>query len=191
MKKTLTILSVVLLAAGGLFAQSTKDLTMTVNLSAWYDLSLSATSISFTDVAPTAAAAPAAVSIAANEGAVSVRAFAVTGAGKTLNLTVKANGDLTSGSNTIGSDVDIRQYHGRLVVGFHPSLARGLLHLLLPPQLHDPGPGRLHRVRHVHAVGGLTGFTKIDKGHDPRAGRIPPPSFFARHGTIAWAPFFK
>ena len=102
MKKTLTILSVVLLAAGGLFAQSTKDLTMTVNLSAWYDLSLSATSISFTDVAPTAAAAPAAASIAANEGAVSVRAFAVTGAGKTLSLTVKANGDLVSGSDTIG-----------------------------------------------------------------------------------------
>ena len=102
MKKTLTILSVVLLAAGGLFAQSTKDLTMTVNLSAWYDLSLSPTSISFTDVAPTAAAAPAAVSIAANEGAVTVRAFAVTGAGKTLNLTVKANRDLASGSDTIG-----------------------------------------------------------------------------------------
>lgn len=99
MKKTLTILSVVLLAAGGLFAQSTKDLTMTVNLSAWYDLSLSAASISFTDVAPTAAAAPATVSIAANEGAVSVRAFAVTGAGKTLSLTVKANGDLVSGSD--------------------------------------------------------------------------------------------
>ncbi|HOZ00106.1 MAG TPA: hypothetical protein PLL55_11970 [Candidatus Aminicenantes bacterium] len=104
MKKTLTILSVVLLAAGGLFAQSTKDLTMTVNLSAWYDLSLSPTSISFTDVAPTAADSPAAVSIKSNEGAVTVRAFAVTGSGKTLNLTVKANGDLTSGSNTIGID---------------------------------------------------------------------------------------
>jgi len=102
MKKTLTILSVVLLAAGGLFAQSTKDLTMTVNLSAWYDLSLSPTSISFTDVAPTAADSPAAVSIKSNEGAVTVRAFAVTGSGKTLNLTVKANGDLTSGSDTIG-----------------------------------------------------------------------------------------
>jgi len=102
MKKTLTILSVVLLAAGGLFAQSTKNLDMTVNLSAWYDLSLSAASISFTDVAPTAAAAPAAVPITANEGAVSVRAFAVTGAGKTLSLTVKANGDLVSGSDTIG-----------------------------------------------------------------------------------------
>jgi len=102
MKKTLTILSVVLLAAGGLFAQSTKNLTMTVNLSAWYDLSLSAASISFTDVAPTAAAAPATVSIAANEGAVSVRAFAVTGAGKTLSLTVKANGDLVSRSDSIG-----------------------------------------------------------------------------------------
>ena len=102
MKKTLTILSVVLLAAGGLFAQSTKDLTMTVNLSAWYDLSLSPTSISFTDVAPTAADSPAAVSIKSNEGAVTVRAFAVTGAGKTLNLTVKANGDLASGSDTIG-----------------------------------------------------------------------------------------
>ena len=102
MKKTLTILSVVLLAAGGLFAQATKNLDMTVNLSAWYDLSLGAASISFTDVAPTAAASPAAVSIESNEGAVTVRAFAVTGIGKTLNLTVKANGDLTSGSNTIG-----------------------------------------------------------------------------------------
>ncbi|HNQ81530.1 MAG TPA: hypothetical protein PKI53_10545 [Candidatus Aminicenantes bacterium] len=102
MKKTLTILSVVLLAAGGLFAQATKNLDMTVNLSAWYDLSLGAASISFTDVAPTAAASPASVSLEANEGAVLVRAFAVTGIGKTLNLTVKANGDLTSGSNTIG-----------------------------------------------------------------------------------------
>ena len=102
MKKTLTILSVVLLAAGGLFAQATKNLDMNVNLSAWYDLSLGAASISFTDVAPTAAASPAAVSIESNEGAVTVRAFAVTGIGKTLNLTVKANGDLTSGSNTIG-----------------------------------------------------------------------------------------
>ena len=102
MKKTLTILSVVLLAAGGLFAQSTKNLTMTVNLSAWYDLSLSAASISFTDVAPDIQAVPGTKSIAANEGAVSVRAFAVTGAGKTLSLTVKANGDLDSGSDSIG-----------------------------------------------------------------------------------------
>ena len=102
MKKTLTILSVVLLAAGGLFAQSTKNLTMTVNLSAWYDLSLSAASISFTDVAPDIQAVPGTKSIAANEGAVSVRAFAVTGAGKTLSLTVKANGDLVSGSDSIG-----------------------------------------------------------------------------------------
>ena len=102
MKKTLTILSVVLLAAGGLFAQSTKNLTMTVNLSAWYDLSLSAASITFTDVAPDIQAVPGTKSIAANEGAVSVRAFAVTGAGKTLSLTVKANGDLVSGSDTIG-----------------------------------------------------------------------------------------
>ena len=102
MKKTLTILSVVLLAAGGLFAQSTKNLDMTVNLSAWYDLSLGAASISFTDVAPDIQAVPGTKSIAANEGAVSVRAFAVTGAGKTLSLTVKANGDLVSGSDTIG-----------------------------------------------------------------------------------------
>ena len=102
MKKTLTILSVVLLAAGGLFAQSTKNLTMTVNLSAWYDLSLSAASITFTDVAPDIQAVPGTKSIAANEGAVSVRAFAVTGAGKTLSLTVKANGDLDSGSDSIG-----------------------------------------------------------------------------------------
>ena len=102
MKKTLTILSVVLLAAGGLFAQSTKNLTMTVNLSAWYDLSLGAASISFTDVAPDIQAVPGTKSIAANEGAVSVRAFAVTGAGKTLSLTVKANGDLVSRSDSIG-----------------------------------------------------------------------------------------
>ena len=101
MKKTLTILSVVLLAAGGLFAQSTKNLTMTVNLSAWYDLSLSAASITFTDVAPDIQAVPGTKSITANEGAINVRAFAVTGTGKTLNLTVKANGDLVSGSDTI------------------------------------------------------------------------------------------
>ena len=104
MKKTLTILSVVLLAAGGLFAQSTKNLTMTVNLSAWYDLSLSAASITFTDVAPDIQAVPGTKSITANEGAINVRAFAVTGAGKTLSLTVKANGDLVSGPDSIGID---------------------------------------------------------------------------------------
>ena len=101
MKKTLTILSVVLLAAGGLFAQSTKNLTMTVNLSAWYDLSLSAASISFTDVAPDIQAVPGTKSITANE-VITVRAFAVTKNNDTLGLLVKANGDLASGSDTIG-----------------------------------------------------------------------------------------
>jgi len=101
MKKTLTILSVVLLAAGGLFAQSTKNLTMTVNLSAWYDLSLSAASISFTDVAPDIQAVPGTKSITANE-VITVRAFAVTKNNDRLGLLVKANGDLASGSDTIG-----------------------------------------------------------------------------------------
>ena len=86
---------------GGLFAQATKDVTMTVTLKAWYDLSVGLSALTFTDVQPAIVAAPGNQSIAANEGAVNVRAFAVTRAADTLKLNVQAGTNLISGSDTI------------------------------------------------------------------------------------------
>jgi hypothetical protein len=102
MKKALIMVLGLMVMAGGLFAQATKDVTMTVTLKAWYDLSIGAASISFDDVQPAVAASPASQSIAANEGAINVRAFAVTKAGDTLQLNVAAADDLTGTSGTIG-----------------------------------------------------------------------------------------
>jgi len=102
MKKTLSILGLVVLMAGGLFAATTQNVNMTVNLSAWYDLSVGTSSLTFTDVQPAISATPGTQAIAADEGAVAVRAFAITSTGNTLKLNVVANADLTAGSNTIG-----------------------------------------------------------------------------------------
>lgn len=104
MKKTFaTILGLVVVMAGtGLFAQSSRTVNMTVNLSAWYDLSIGAASLTFTDIQPAISATPGTQSIAANEGAVTVRAFAVTKSSNTLKLNVVANSALTAGADTIG-----------------------------------------------------------------------------------------
>jgi hypothetical protein len=104
MKKTLlAILAVLVVLAGtGLFAQSTKNVNMTVTLSAWYDLSIGVASLTFTDVAPDFVASPTNTSIGAVQNPVSVRAFAITTAAQTLKLSVVANSDLTAGTATIG-----------------------------------------------------------------------------------------
>ncbi len=103
MKKTLIMVLVIVVLAGAAMADATQTVNMTVNLSAWYNLSFSGASLTFTDVAPaTYSASPAAKSILANEGAITVNAFAVIKSTQTLNLTVKATGDLTDGTNTIG-----------------------------------------------------------------------------------------
>jgi hypothetical protein len=104
MKKTLTILSLMALMAGGLFAATTQNVNMTVNLSAWYDLSVGTSSLTFNDVQPAISATPGTQTITAAEGAVAVRAFAVTKISDTLKLYVVANSDLTAGSTTIGID---------------------------------------------------------------------------------------
>jgi len=103
MKKTFaTILGLMVVMAGtGLFAQSSKTVNMTVTLAAWYDLSIGAASLTFTDVQPAISATPGTQSILANEGAVSVRAFAVTKTSNTLKLNVVGNSDLTAGGDTI------------------------------------------------------------------------------------------
>lgn len=104
MKKTLlAILAVLVVLAGtGLFAQATKTVSMTVTLSAWYDLSIGVAALTFTDVAPDFVASPPNKSIAANENPVSVRAYATGKKADTLNLNVVANSDLTDGTETIG-----------------------------------------------------------------------------------------
>jgi hypothetical protein len=102
MKKALIMVLGLVNHGRRIFAQATKDVTMTVTLKAWYDLSLGASAISFDDVQPALASSPATQSIAANEGPVAVRAFAVTKPGDTLELSVAAAADLTDGTNTIG-----------------------------------------------------------------------------------------
>lgn len=107
MKKYLSIFAATLIALFGFssiaHAQATEDITITVALLEWYDISLSATDITFDDVMPTPSQTPGTTSIAANENAVDVRVFALIIPGSSLSLTVRANGDLTDGgTNTIG-----------------------------------------------------------------------------------------
>lgn len=101
--KNLGVAAVFLLtvAIAPVLAQVTKDVTFQVSLVEWYDLYISQNNISFTDVAPDISSSPATKSIVANEGPVSVRAFAIIIPSSSLQLTVTAQGDLTSGSYTI------------------------------------------------------------------------------------------
>lgn len=87
-----------------LYAQDTETITFNVTLSAWYDLSLDQTTITFTDVEPTPSPSPGTTSIPADNGPVSVRVFALLLPASSLQLTVRANGDLTRGS---GPDIGI------------------------------------------------------------------------------------
>ena len=103
MKKLLFLTLTALLVMGGnaLFAQATANVTLNVNLAAWYNLSIGAAAVTFTDVEPTPGAAPANVAIAGSPANVSVAAFAICGPAQNLTLTVKAATDLVSGGNTI------------------------------------------------------------------------------------------
>ena len=104
MKKTmfLTLAALLVIGGNGLFAQTTKDVTLTVSLSAWYNLTIGAAAVSFADVAPTPGETPANATIAGSPANVSVAAFAVCGSGQTLTLTVKSATDLVDGTKTIG-----------------------------------------------------------------------------------------
>ena len=73
-------------------AQTSKNLTINLSLVEWYDLSLSPTTISFTDVAPTPGANPPSADISA-DFTVGVTSFAVIIPTSGLKLTVKAAGD--------------------------------------------------------------------------------------------------
>lgn len=108
MKKSISLLLTLgfvffLCGSGKLLAQDTADLNISVTLLAWYDLNLGETAITFSDMEPTPGNPPDNVSIEANEGAVSVRVFAVQSPSIGLQLTVLANGDL-SGTETIDID---------------------------------------------------------------------------------------
>lgn len=104
MKKTLTLiigLAVVLMGALTAQAADTVNVNMTVNLKAWYDLSITKTTVTFADQQPDISATPGTKSLN-GDGAVAVRAFAVTGSGNTLKLNVTAADDLKDGGKTIG-----------------------------------------------------------------------------------------
>lgn len=97
----LTLAALLVIGGNGLFAQTTKDVTLTVSLSAWYNLTIGAAAVSFADESPaTFDAAPANKTIAGSPANVNVAAFAVCAAGQTLKLTVKAGTDLTTGGGT-------------------------------------------------------------------------------------------
>ncbi len=102
-KKVFLALSfMAVLSLSPVLAQATKNVTFQVSLIEWYDLYLDKNSLTFTDQAPdTYSANPGTKSIAANEGPISVRVFAIVVPTATIKLTVTANGDLTSGSYTI------------------------------------------------------------------------------------------
>ena len=87
-----------------LYAQDTETITFNVTLAAWYDLSLDQTTITFTDVAPPIQQSPGTTSIPADNNPVNVRVFALVLPASPLQLTVRANGDLSKGS---GSDIGI------------------------------------------------------------------------------------
>lgn len=91
-------------ADSSLFAQSTQDVTFQVNLLAWYDINIAQTTITFTDQVPPVQPNPGTVTLTGNPNPVNVRVFALILASSSLQLTVRANGDLTKGS---GSDIPI------------------------------------------------------------------------------------
>jgi hypothetical protein len=101
----LTLAALLVMGGNGLFADATANVTLNVNLAAWYNLSIGAATVTFTDVAPTAGPSPPSTPIAGSPANVSVVAFAVCGSGQTLKLTVRAATDLTApGPLTIGVD---------------------------------------------------------------------------------------
>lgn len=76
-----------------ILGQQSKDVTFQVTLLEWYDLYISPTTITFSDIAPTISENPPPVQIGANENPVDVRAFAIIVPASTLRLTATANND--------------------------------------------------------------------------------------------------
>ena len=108
-KSTYVVLAIVLLVLAGanssLFAQSTQDVTFQVDLLAWYDIFIAQTTITFTDQAPPVQPVPGTTNLTGNPDPVGVRVFALVLPSSSLQLTVRANGDLDKGSgSTIGID---------------------------------------------------------------------------------------
>lgn len=79
-----------------LLGQQSQEVTFQVTLLEWYDLYISPTNITFTDVAPEISETPPTRQIAANENPVDVRAFAIIVPTSSLRLTVTANDDFHS-----------------------------------------------------------------------------------------------
>ncbi len=97
MKKlfSLAILGILGLAivGGGAFAQTSRDLTINVNLAPWLDLNLDRDQINFADVAPAIVNPPPPASLPA-DSTVSIRVFAVKRAAQILSLVVTCPTDL-------------------------------------------------------------------------------------------------
>ncbi len=87
-----------------LLAQSTQDVTFQADLLAWYDINISQTTITFTDQVPPVQPNPGTATLTGNPNPVNVRVFAIVLPSSSLQLTVRANGDLTKG---VGSDIPI------------------------------------------------------------------------------------
>jgi hypothetical protein len=104
----LTLAALLVMGGNGLFGQASKTVNITVNLAAWYSLSVTPAALTFNDAIPPAVPIPPApTTIDANENPVAVRAFAILLPGKTLRLTLKANGTALQGTaagNTIAFD---------------------------------------------------------------------------------------
>jgi len=106
MKKIASLLSataflVILCGGSALFAQDSKNVTFQVTLSAYYNLSIGQTTITFSDEKPASVENPTGVSIGANENPVIVTTSAIINKSKKLKLTVTANGNLIDGDKTI------------------------------------------------------------------------------------------
>ena len=90
--------------AADLNAQTSQTIDITVNLLEWYDLDLNHTTLTFNDLAPTPGPTPPSAALPAQEGPVTVTAFALLLPGSGLQLTATAGGDLLDSStgSTIG-----------------------------------------------------------------------------------------
>ncbi len=98
MKKVLITLVAVLALAGtvAFAASDTKTVTVAATVSATAKLAISSASLTFPDADPDVTP-----SISATEGALTVTAKGKTSAAGNITLVVKADGDLTSGGDTI------------------------------------------------------------------------------------------
>ncbi|MCX7974349.1 MAG: hypothetical protein N3B16_07590 [Candidatus Aminicenantes bacterium] len=100
--------------------QQSRNGTFQVTLYEWYDIYISPSTITFTDVPPEISSSPPKVRIEANENPVSVRAFAIIFPKSNLQLTVTANSDFdaTIPASTVSWDASGSGYQaGQLLAG--------------------------------------------------------------------------